>query len=208
MGYNITAQLHAYRHYPIFSREVISQIMRLNILLTSMALASQAIAALSESGLQKRYPTGSFSILAYGVTPEGANVFYSDGLAYVGDSSQWVSGSVTTDVTFVFKNSRIIATATNKDYTLDPDTFFYIRPTPNMVLPVGFTGNDIDTPDDTKIDQFLFYGRYLMWQNENGILCDSFRLKDTDVDDIYQLYWDTSNLYPPGFLIPTVKSSI
>ncbi|KAL2697012.1 hypothetical protein AAEP93_002307 [Penicillium crustosum] len=206
MGYNITAQLHAYRHYPIFS-------------------PSQAIAALSESGLQKRYPTGSFSILAYGVTPEGANVFYSDGcydfphesdpyltrylgLAYVGDSSQWVSGSVTTDVTFVFKNSRIIATATNKDYTLDPDTFFYIRPTPNMVLPVGFTGNDIDTPDDTKIDQFLFYGRYLMWQNENGILCDSFRLKDTDVDDIYQLYWDTSNLYPPGFLIPTVKSSI
>lgn len=90
--------------------------MRLNILPTSMALASQAMAALSESGLQKRYPTGSFSILAYGATPEGANVFYSDGyfdfphesdphltrylgLAYVGDSSQWVSGSVTTDVT-------------------------------------------------------------------------------------------------------------
>lgn len=90
--------------------------MRLNILPTSMALASQAMAALSESGLQKRYPTGSFTILAYGVAPEGASIFYSDGcydfphesdphltqylgLAYVGDSSQWASGSVTTDVT-------------------------------------------------------------------------------------------------------------
>lgn len=230
--------------------------MRLNILPTSMALALQAMTALSELGLQKRYPTGSFSIIAYGVAPEGANIFYSDGcydvphetgphltrylgLAYVGDSSQWVSGSVTTDVTcraycsfisfafihifpffffslgqtannilVVFNKSRIIATATNKDCTLDPDTFFYIRPTPNMVLPVGFTGNDVDTPDDAEVDQFLFYGRYLMWQNENGRLCDSFRLKDTDVDDIYQLYWDTSNIYPPGFLIPTVKSSI
>ncbi|KAJ5953736.1 hypothetical protein N7501_008015 [Penicillium viridicatum] len=199
--------------------------MRLDILPTSMALASQVMTAISESGLQKRYPTGSFSILAYGVAPEGANVFYSDGcydfphesdphltrylgLAYVGDSSQWVSGSVTTNVTFVFKNSRIIATATNMDYTFDPDTFFYIRPTPNMVLPVGFTGNDVDTPDDAKVDRFLFYGRYLMWQDENGPLCDSFRLKATDVDDIYQLYWDTSNIYPPGFLVPTVKSSI
>lgn len=108
----------------------------------------------------------------------------------------------------VFKNSQIIATATDKDYTFDPDTLLYIRPTPNKVLPVGFTGNDVDTPDDTKVDQFLFYGRYLMWQNENGLLCDSFRLKGTHVDGIYQLYWDTSNLFPPGFLIPTVKSSI
>ncbi|KGO39495.1 hypothetical protein PEX1_091960 [Penicillium expansum] len=181
--------------------------MRLNILTTSMALASQAMAALSESPVERRYPTGSFSILAYGVAPEGVSVFYSDGLAYVGNSSQWVSGSTTTDVTFIFKNSQIIATATNKDYTFDTDTFFYIRPTPNKVLPVGFTGNDVDTPDDAKADQFIFYGRYLMWQNENGLLCDSFRLKDTDVDGIYQLYWDTSNIYPPGFLIPTVKSS-
>ena len=100
----------------IFSSEQSLKKMRLNILPTSMALASQAVATLSESGLQERSPTGSFSILAYGVASEGVNVFYSDGyydfphesdshltrylgLAYVGDSSQWVSGSVTTDVT-------------------------------------------------------------------------------------------------------------
>jgi hypothetical protein len=76
------------------------------------------------------------------------------------------------------------------------------------VLPVGFTGNDVDTPDDAVVDQFLFYGRYLLWQDKNGLLSDSFRLKDTDVDDIYQLYWDTSNLYPPGLLTPVLKSSI
>lgn len=110
-------------------------------------------------------------------------------------------------VSVVFNSSKISATATNKDYTFE-DTFFYIRPTPNEVLPVGFTGNGIDTPDDAGIDQFLFYGSYLMWQEADGLLSDSFRLKDTDVGDVYQLYWDTSNLYPPGFLIPTIKSSI
>lgn len=98
--------------------------------------------------------------------------------------------------------------ATNNDYTFDNDTSFYIRPTPGEVLPVGFTGNEINTPNDAAVDQFLFYGRYLMWQDESGILSDSFRLKDTDVSDIYQLYWDTSNVYPPGFLVPTLKSSI
>ncbi|KAJ6137094.1 hypothetical protein N7471_003580 [Penicillium samsonianum] len=173
----------------IFSPELSPKKMRLNILPTSMALASQAMATLSKSGLQKRYPTGSFSILAYGVAPEG-------------------DSHMSAILPIVFKNSQIIATATNKDYTFDADTFFYIRPTPNKVLPVGFTGNDVDTPDDAKLDQFLFYGRYLMWQNENGLLYDSFRLKDTAVDNIYQLYWDTSDLYPPGFLIPTVKSSV
>ncbi|KAJ6191496.1 hypothetical protein N7519_001517 [Penicillium mononematosum] len=161
--------------------------MRLDDLPTSITFSSQAMAALSQSELQTRYLTESFSILAYGVAPEGANVFYSD---------------------VVFKNSGIIATATDKDYTFDPDTSLYIRPTPNKVLPVGFTGNDVDTPDDAKVDQFLSYGRYLMWQNENGLLCDSFRLKGTHVDGIYQLYWDTSNLFPPGFLIPTVKPSV
>ncbi|KAJ5783264.1 hypothetical protein N7457_005038 [Penicillium paradoxum] len=176
--------------------------MKVNCLL---ALVSQAWAT---SSLQKRYPTGSFSLLAYGVMSEPINVFYSDGLAYAGDSSQWVSGSVTTDVTFVFNNSRIFATATNKDYTFDEDTLFYIRPKSGKVLPVGFTGNEVETPGDAAVDQFLFYGQYLMWQEPGGLLSDSFRLKETDVGDIYQLYWDTSNLYPPGFLIPTVRSSI
>lgn len=37
------------------------------------------MAALSQSELRTRYPRESFSILAYGVAPEGANIFYSDG---------------------------------------------------------------------------------------------------------------------------------
>jgi hypothetical protein len=53
--------------------------MRLNTLWLNMTLALQAMAALSQSELQKRYPTGSFSILAYGIASEGINVFYSDG---------------------------------------------------------------------------------------------------------------------------------
>ena len=43
-----------------------------------LALASQAL-AVSHSALQKRYPTGSFSILAYGVASGPVRVFYSDG---------------------------------------------------------------------------------------------------------------------------------
>jgi hypothetical protein len=91
---------------------------------------------------------------------------------------------------------------------LDSETLLYIRPTANEVLPVGFTGNGIDTPEDAVAGSFLFYGTYLMWQDDSGVLSDSFRLKETDVTAIYQLYWDTSNLYPSGYLAPAIKSSI
>lgn len=146
------------------------------------------------------------------------------GLAYVGDASRWESGLVTTDVTcmncsilvvfasanfsVVFNNTHVIATATNKDYTFGDETFLYIRPTANKVLPVGFTGNNIDAPDDAVAGPFIFYGAYLMWEADSGLLSDSFRLKETNVSNIYQLYWDTSNLYPSGYLTPTIKSSI
>ncbi|CAG8317291.1 unnamed protein product [Penicillium salamii] len=175
--------------------------------LAALALASQAL-AVPHSVLQKRYPSGSFSILAYGIASSPLSVFYSDGLAYVGDASKWESGSVTTDITCIFNNTQISATPTNKDYTFDNETFFYIRPTADEVLPVGFTGNNNDVPDDAVAGSFLFYGTYLMWQADDGVLSDSFRLKETDVSEIYQLYWDTSNLYPAGYLVPVIKSSI
>jgi hypothetical protein len=106
-----------------------------------------------------------------------------------------------------FTDTRLYATATNTDIVLDDDTALYIRPTANRILTVGFTGNGIETPSDAAADNFLFYGRYLMWQDESGALSDSFRLKETNVTGIYQLYWDTSILYPPGFVSPVVKSS-
>lgn len=48
-----------------------------------VALVSQ-VSAISQPSLQKRYPTGSFSLLAYGVASEGINVFYSDGITWAG----------------------------------------------------------------------------------------------------------------------------
>ncbi|KAJ6048148.1 hypothetical protein N7460_004295 [Penicillium canescens] len=179
--------------------------MKFHLFAATLAWATHAMVVSKE--LEKRYPTGSFTLLAYGVANSAVNVFYSDGLAYVGDASKW-EGSVTTDVTFTFTDTRLYATATNMDIVLDDDTAFYIRPTANQILTVGFTGNGIETPSDAATDNFLFYGRYLMWQDESGALSDSFRLKETNITGIYQLYWDTSILYPPGFVSPVLKSSV
>jgi hypothetical protein len=90
--------------------------MKFHLFAATLAWATHAMAAPSISKeLEKRYPTGSFTLLAYGVANSAVNVFYSDGnqhhpmysglcltqylgLAYVGDASKW-EGSVTTDVT-------------------------------------------------------------------------------------------------------------
>ncbi|CAK43534.1 uncharacterized protein An01g01630 [Aspergillus niger] len=157
--------------------------------ISALALAAGALAAPSaeiESNLEKRNPSGSFSLYAWGVAASGLKFFYSD---------------------VVITDTELITTATTDGVTLDSDTLFYIRPTADEILPVGFTGNGIDTPSDAVTDDFIFYGSYLMWEESSGELSDVFRLKETNVSDVYQVYWDTSSLDESGYYYPTVKDT-
>ena len=106
----------------------------------------------------------------------------------------------------VINKTLLYTTATTPDVTLDPDTLFYSRPTEYEILPVGFIGNGNDVSGDAVTHDFIFYGTYLMWETASGELSDSFRLKETNVLGVYQLYWDQSNLFPEGFLLPVVKT--
>lgn len=110
-------------------------------------------------------------------------------------------------ISVVIQDTKLITTATTSGVTLDSDTLFYIRPTTDEVLPVGFTGNGVSTPSDAVTTDFIFYGTYLMWEYDDGSLSDSFRAKETNVTDVYELYYDFSNLYPSGYETPVVKSS-
>lgn len=108
--------------------------------------------------------------------------------------------------TVTINNTQLLTTATTSGVTIDSNTLFYIRPTDDEVLPVGFTGNGDEVPSDAVTDDFVFYGTYLMWEMAGGELSDSFRPKETNVSGVYLLYWDQSNLYPEGYLLPVVKS--
>ena len=112
--------------------------------------------------------------------------------------------SLLTTALVVLRDTKLITTATTPGVTLDPDTLLYIRPTTDKVLSVGFTGNGDITPSDAVCDGFIRYGPYLMWESDNS-LSDSFRMKITNVSGVYQVYWDTSNLFPSGYLLPIVK---
>ncbi|KAJ5885064.1 hypothetical protein N7495_009574 [Penicillium taxi] len=175
--------------------------MKFTTLANVLALASSALSAPAVA--EKR--ADSFQIGAYGVESSVLTLFYSDGIAYFGDSSAWTWGSVTTDVTFVYSDSEIVATATTDGVTLDADTLFYIRPTADEVLPVGFTGNGIETPSDAVSNSWIFYGNWPMYEETSGSLSDSFRVKETNVTGVYEAYFDYSNLYPTGYSIANVR---
>ena len=52
-------------------------------IISALALAAGALSALSaeiESSLEKRNPSGSFSLYAWGVAASGLKFFYSDGI--------------------------------------------------------------------------------------------------------------------------------
>lgn len=45
-----------------------------------------------------------------------------------------------------------------------------------------------------------------MWEMPDGELRASFRLKETNVSDVYQVYWDQPNLFLEGYLLPVVRA--
>ncbi|KAJ6114905.1 hypothetical protein N7486_000683 [Penicillium sp. IBT 16267x] len=157
--------------------------MKLTTFTSALALASSAAAAPSIA-IEKRNPSGSFELVAYGVADDAIRMFYSD---------------------VKITDTELVTTATTSGVTLDSDTLLYIQPTADEVLPVGFTGNGIDAPSAATTAGFLFYGSYLMWEESDGILSDVFRLKETNVSGIYQFYWDMSSLDLSGYSFPTVK---
>lgn len=61
-------------------------------------------------------------------------------------------------ISVVIQDTKLITTPTTSGVTLDSDTLFYIRPTTNAVLSVGFTGNGVSTPSDAVTTDFIFYG--------------------------------------------------
>lgn len=92
--------------------------------------------------------------------------------------------------------------------TLDADTLFYIIPTENEATTVGFTGNGGSTPSGAATDNYIFYGQWLMWEKADNTLSDSFRVKATDVDGVYQFFWDESNVFngKDGYIGANVQS--
>jgi hypothetical protein len=70
---------------------------------------------------------------------------------------------------------------------------------------VGFTGNGYTPPSDAVTNEWIWYGKYLMYERTDDVLSDSFRLLETNVTGVYQFYFDYSNLYPTGYLTPVIK---
>lgn len=105
----------------------------------------------------------------------------------------------------VLNDTQLVATASSPGVDLDSDTLLYIQPTENQVLPIGFTGNNIEEPADATTDDFNIFEKYLVYEGSNG-LAVSFRLKETQVSGVYQFFWDTSNLRPANYLSPVVQA--
>ncbi|KAJ5198145.1 uncharacterized protein N7498_007262 [Penicillium cinerascens] len=114
--------------------------MKLNSLPTILALASSSPTAPWAKAIEKRNPTGPFSLVAYGIASSYIKILYSD----------------------------VTTTATAAGVTLDVGSLFYIRPTEDAITSVGFTGNDATVPCDATSESFIFCGTYLMWEEFGG----------------------------------------
>ncbi|RAK99581.1 uncharacterized protein BO80DRAFT_409734 [Aspergillus ibericus CBS 121593] len=151
----------------------------------------------------KRSPDGNFTLYDYGVTSSPIKLFYADGLAYFGTASDWTSGSIVTDITLTFSDSQISTEALTEGVTLPDDTLLYIRPNDDAITEVGFTG--ADTPSDAVTDRWIWYGAWLMYEDDSGELFDTFYVKETNVSSVWQLYWVPVGVASTGYTSANVR---
>ncbi|QKX53199.1 uncharacterized protein TRUGW13939_00275 [Talaromyces rugulosus] len=140
----------------------------------------------------------TFTLYAYGTNISGSQVFYSQGIAQIGDV-RYANSSNVSNVYFYEESGKFIAnpniTSTtaslkaSESNTTWTDLSFYIPKSSGQ--PLGFTTN-INSAEVTT-GSWHFYGEYAFIENSAGQLESHFFAQPTDVDGVYNILWSLSD---------------
>ncbi|KAM3084157.1 hypothetical protein ACMFMG_001743 [Clarireedia jacksonii] len=152
-------------------------------LVTPLLLIYGALTA-SAATINKR---DAFHLYAYGTGIGGLPVYYSDGLAYVGNSVP--NGSkVHTNITFTpATNNDWVITPTSSNVTISNSPVLYIEPSTFSLTNVGFT--DIGKGETSG---FLLFGNWAMWKGyDSKQLASNFYATPVEgCDGVFSLMWN------------------
>ncbi|CZR67929.1 uncharacterized protein PAC_17828 [Phialocephala subalpina] len=152
-----------------------------------------ALCGLSSAKSKRSTSGGDITLYAYGGETNGAPVFYSDGLAYIGYSESNTAANITFTIS---ANASSEPWYISQNTTSSPNTtsvftgtpFFYIIP--DGYQQAGFAKNSSVVPSGAATTGFRFYGSAVAYSSE---LEQAFWAVDTNTTGIYALYWGLVN---------------
>ncbi|KAI1249105.1 hypothetical protein MGN70_008714 [Eutypa lata] len=173
---------------------------------SSLALlwAPLAIAATPPPLIVRGSLPDSFGLYAYGTGIGGAPVFYSDGLAYLGDPRE-IGGTVSDFVLFKASDESLVG---NQNATSGTPSWsnvtFYVPTTSASSHQTGFITNSTAS-SNVSTSGFTFYGGVCM-HTDDGALTTLWYAAPTDTDGVWTLNWNSTDDTTDGQVIVSLKT--
>ncbi|KAF4629955.1 hypothetical protein G7Y89_g8183 [Cudoniella acicularis] len=179
------------------------------MLFNSPFLSLLAIAGLSNASLIKHKRDTGISLYAYGSDTNGAPVFYSEGLAYIGQKGLDDVTRVQTNITFGGDSSDSSVPwpiyANSSTVTFNETLYMYILPSSGAFSQVGFATNS-SLPDGAVDTGFAWFGTSVAYAASESDYELMFWGLNTTTDGVYGLYWNGGAITDGAFPI-TLKST-
>ncbi|KAI1173264.1 hypothetical protein F4777DRAFT_581161 [Nemania sp. FL0916] len=164
-------------------------------------------------------PSGQFGLYAYGGDISGAQVFYSNDVAYIGDQQQ-MNDEEAADVLFTTGPDNALvgnpdAGATGR--TAVPtwsNRMIFVPTATSASRRVGFTG-DVTAEPDVDTSGFVFYGATALHQGgveDDGGAYDNtlyglWTAVPTQLDRVWSLQWNVTNGNDDGYVAVTLRTT-
>ncbi|KAI1128950.1 hypothetical protein F5Y10DRAFT_291480 [Nemania abortiva] len=138
-------------------------------------------------------PTGQFGLYAYGGGISGAQVFYSNDMAFIGDQTQTDDQEAATVLFTAGPNDALVGNPDTKSSRGVPswsNKTFFVPSSTSTSRRVGFTSRASEPDTDTA--GFVFYGATALHQGADNTLHSLFYAVPTPVKKIWALQWNVT----------------
>ncbi|KAL2842193.1 hypothetical protein BJY01DRAFT_249236 [Aspergillus pseudoustus] len=136
----------------------------------------------------------TFNLYAYGDGIGGLPLHYADGAAII--SKKAPANATNSDVvSFTTSDGQLVGNpnTTSSDPPFS-NTVLFIPGPDSSSDEVGFLNASATAPDDEVTSKFVWYGHFLLVENDAGELTSLFSVqKSSDDDEEYALLWNTTD---------------
>ncbi|KAH8163129.1 hypothetical protein CIB48_g5113 [Xylaria polymorpha] len=181
-----------------------------------LALASRVVVVLGSVVVDRdAAPAGPFGLYAYGGGITGAQVFYSNDVAYIGDQSQMNDDEAALVVFTTGPNNGLVGNPDMKSSRGFPswsNKAFFVPTSTAASHRVGFTSklSDPDPDADTDTGGFVFYGATALHQSPDNTLHGLWYAVPTFSQKIWALQWNATTTDDDGshdYISVTLRST-
>ncbi|KAI1420020.1 hypothetical protein F5Y12DRAFT_165646 [Xylaria sp. FL1777] len=150
--------------------------------------------------------SGQFGLYAYGGGIGGAQVFYSNGVAFVGNQTQMEDEEAASVVFTTGPNNAFVGNPDMKSSRGIPswsNKAFFIPTSTSSSHDVGFTSK---TGTDRDTSGFVFYGATALHQSADKTLQGLWYVLPTQARRVWSLHWNATSDKGDGHLSVTLRS--